>query len=88
VSGVVAIDVGEDLPAGFGERFSQGVVLMHELGHVMGLAHVASGLELMWSPDVDGASRFPSPLQNDWGPGDLEGLERLGTDAGCLPGRD
>lgn len=86
VSGVVAMDAGEDLPPGFGERYSRGVVLMHELGHVMGLDHVGSPHELMWAPDVS-SSQVPDLAQTDWGPGDLEGLRRLGRDAGCLPAR-
>lgn len=86
VSGVIAMDAGEPLPAGFGERYSRGVILMHELGHVMGLAHVGAPDELMWSPD---ASQDPVPdlSQSDWGPGDLEGLRALGRNAGCLPAR-
>jgi hypothetical protein len=86
VSGVVAMDAGEPLPAGFGERYSRGVILMHELGHVMGLAHVGAPDELMWSPD---ASQDPVPdlSQSDWGPGDLEGLRALGRAAGCLAAR-
>jgi hypothetical protein len=87
VSGVVAIDAGEPLPPGFGERFSRGVVLMHELGHLMGLAHVGSGDEIMWSSDVKGATEYPDPFQTSWGPGDLEGLKLLGRDAGCLTPR-
>jgi hypothetical protein len=86
VSGVIAMDAGEALPGGFGERYSRGVILMHELGHVMGLAHVASPDEIMWSPDV---SKEPHPdlWQTQWGPGDLEGLAALGREAGCLPAR-
>lgn len=86
VSGVVVMDAGGDLPPGFGERFSEGVVLMHELGHVMGLAHVGSPHELMWSPEVS-SSKLPDLWQTDWGPGDREGLRRLGREAGCLPAR-
>jgi len=86
VSGVIAMDAGEDLPAGFGQRYSRGVILVHELAHVMGLAHVASSDEIMWSPDVS-EERLPDLSQTDWGPGDLEGLAALGRDAGCLPTR-
>jgi len=85
VSGVVAVDAGQALPPGFSERYSRGVVLMHELGHVMGLAHVASGHELMWAPSVRGASLTPDLTETNWGPGDLAGLELLGRSAGCLP---
>jgi hypothetical protein len=85
VSGVVAIDASQPLPAGFGSRWSLGPVLMHELGHVMGLAHVGAGDELMWSPQVRGHDRTPDLTQTDWGPGDLEGLRLVGRDAGCGP---
>lgn len=85
VSGVVAIDASGSIPVGFGSRFSLGPVLMHELGHVMGLGHVGDGEELMWSPNVDGHDRLPDLTQTDWGPGDLEGLRMVGRDAGCGP---
>ncbi|HEU4354966.1 MAG TPA: hypothetical protein VFT27_05205, partial [Actinomycetota bacterium] len=84
VSGAIAMDAGDELPPGFGQRYSRGVVLMHELGHVMGLAHVGSTDEIMWSPDKSDA-RFPDLFQTDWGPGDLQGLAALGRDAGCRP---
>lgn len=83
VSGVVVIDVGQPIPSGFQARFSMGPLLMHELGHVMGLAHVGAGDEIMWSPTVR-AHDPPDQLQTSWGPGDLEGFRLLGRDAGCL----
>ena len=88
VSGVIAVDAGGPLPPGFAGRYSLGPVLMHELGHILGLAHVGSAHELMWSPDVKGADEVPDLHQSDWGPGDLEGLAQLGRSAGCLPARD
>ena len=87
VSGLVIVNAGTDIPLGFGRRWSLGVVLMHELGHVMGLAHVPSGHEIMWSPSVDGAVARPDPRQNTYGEGDLAGLAAVGSDAGCLPSR-
>jgi hypothetical protein len=86
VSGLVVIDVGTPIPPGFGSRFSMGPLLMHELGHVMGLAHVGAGDEIMWSPTVR-PHDDPDLSQTDWGPGDLEGLRLLGRTAGCLPPR-
>ena len=63
-------------------RYSLEEVLMHELGHVVGLGHVADPDELMWSDQVAPDSR---PYQiYDWGPGDRDGLELLGADQGCM----
>jgi hypothetical protein len=76
-SGVVVVDAGGRLPVGFDGRYSDGVVLMHELGHVMGLAHVGDGSEVMWSPTVPHPGA-PDLSVSDWGPGDLEGLKILG----------
>ncbi len=44
-------------------------VLLHEFGHVFGLDHVDSPNELMYDDNTD---------LTDFGPGDLEGLRRLG----------
>jgi hypothetical protein len=82
-SGVVAIDAGGDLSPGFTWRFGDGVVLMHELGHVLGLAHVGAGDEVMWSPQVAGADPRPDPGVTAFGPGDLHGLEILGRHGAC-----
>jgi hypothetical protein len=48
-------------------------IVTHELGHVLGLDHVEDAGELMYSDNVG---------QTELGPGDREGLARLG-DAGC-----
>jgi hypothetical protein len=77
VSGTVAIDVDQmdGLPLGFG-GVSVGSVVLHELGHAVGLAHVQDEAQIMnpivgpWTP-------------SQWGPGDTEGLRRIGIDAGC-----
>jgi hypothetical protein len=45
-------------------------IVMHELGHVVGLAHVDDPTELMYERNEG---------RTDWGPGDLTGLEALGT---------
>jgi hypothetical protein len=80
VSGWVVVDQGgrfED-----GGRYSLELVLMHELGHIVGLAHVKDPEELMFSGQHAPDSR---PFQTfDWGPGDLEGLEKVGIDQGCM----
>lgn len=50
---------------------------MHELGHVVGLGHVADPGEVMYSE-----STIDQP--SDWGPGDRAGLRQLG-DGVCRP---
>jgi len=75
VSGFIAMSLDDPNPPGFAWRGAQGPVLLHELGHVMGLAHVAGPGEIM---EKSGGG------VTDYGPGDLEGLRRLGREAGCL----
>ena len=76
VTGVVALDRDSfaemsERPEGFDlER----AILMHELGHVVGLAHVEDPGELMYDDNVG---------QTSFGPGDREGLALLGQ-ADCL----
>lgn len=52
------------------------LMLRHELGHVIGLAHVSSTNEIM-GIGGNGSAR-------SWGPGDLRGLPVIGRPAGCL----
>lgn len=75
VSGWIAINLADPNPPGFNFVGAQGPVVLHELGHVMGLDHVESTGELM-EPSGGGVT--------DFGAGDLEGLERLGRPQGCL----
>ncbi|MGH9164078.1 MAG: matrixin family metalloprotease [Acidimicrobiales bacterium] len=60
-------------------RREQKLVLMHELGHVMGLGHVDEPTQIM-APHRQSVTADPR-----WGAGDLAGLEALGRKAGCLP---
>jgi hypothetical protein len=79
VGGLIVVDAHAGLRAGFGSGYGVGVVLQHEIGHVLGLAHVGDRSQLMYSgPALDVSVR-------DWGSGDLAGLERLGRGAGCEP---
>ena len=60
------------------------VVEEHELGRLVGLAHVRDPAELMFSFEVaphtiPEGSRAGVPAE-----GPLQGLERLGADQGCL----
>lgn len=76
VSGWVAMNRDDPNPPGFDDPAEQGPVLLHELGHVMGLGHVPAIGELMQAAGGG---------VTDLGPGDLEGLRRLGSAQGCLP---
>jgi Matrixin len=80
VTGEVAIDAGttRGLPDGFGPGTTIGLLLLHELGHAVGLAHVNDPDEVMY-PTLK-----PRPVAA-YGPGDLAGLVALGRGAGCDP---
>ncbi len=80
VAGVVVVD--GDVPYAHAGRWSLQLVVEHELGHLVGLAHVRDPAELMFSFEV-APHTIPDPIEG-WGPGDLQGLERLGADQGCL----
>lgn len=76
--GIIVMDADATAGRGFGYRYAHGSVLLHELGHIMGLDHVRDPNQLMYS------GRHPNFSVRVFGPGDLEGLRRLGEDAGCL----
>jgi hypothetical protein len=80
VAGLVVID-GE-VPYAHAGRWSMQLVVQHELGHLVGLGHVRDPSQLMFSFEV-AHSTIPNPIEG-WGEGDLQGLERLGADQGCL----
>ena len=73
VSGIVYLDgpsISQVLLRKNGWAQSRAIV-MHELGHMVGLAHVDSDAELMDGDNDSGIT--------DFGPGDREGLRRLGA---------
>ena len=75
VTGWIAINADDPNPPGFSFPGQQGPVILHELGHLMGLGHVRTRGELM-HPAGGGVV--------DFGPGDLEGLRQLGEEGGCF----
>ena len=79
VSGWIAVNADDPNPPGFDLPGQQGPVLLHELGHLMGLGHVQEIGEIM-QPSGGGVV--------DLGPGDLEGLHQLGASGGCVPVMD
>ena len=75
----VAQDHGRTRPAsGFGEGTTWGRVFIHELGHVVGLGHVARSDEIMF-PELGVQSGYA-----EFHAGDLAGLRLVGKDAGCV----
>ena len=65
-----------DFPAGFGAN-SRGALLMHELGHMIGLNHAKGGVEMMY-----GGGGWTAPAAV-YGAGDMRGLHLLGRSQGC-----
>ena len=73
-SGTVVLDV-DAFPTNLddeGQRAQARAVIMHELGHVVGLDHVTDANELMYPA---------STAVTTWGPGDLRGLAAAGAGA-------
>ena len=77
VEGAVVVDATQHPQPGFGAaaRGTRGRMLMHELGHAVGLGHVGDRGQVMYPVDSGRAV---------WGPGDRAGLRVLGAASGCL----
>ena len=63
---------------GFGKGPTWGALLMHELGHVLGLGHTSATEQVMYS------SILPTTVGR-FGAGDLAGLSDQGAMGGCIP---
>ena len=77
VEGAVVMKRGVHLLAGFAPGPSVGALLMHELGHAVGLEHVTTRSQIMY------------PVVGTWTrafyhSGDVAGLRRVGRPAGCM----
>jgi len=57
VYGYAIIDSSVEASPGYGPDAFEGAILLHELGHAMGLAHPPDPNEIMWPTIVDGGPR-------------------------------
>ena len=67
------------LRSGFGRGPRRGNLVLHELGHVVGLDHVSDKRQLMYS-------QLSSRTPDGFASGDQAGLRKLGAEAGCIDG--
>ena len=62
---------------GFEGWWTHGMTLLHELGHAVGLGHVGDPEQTMYG------GRSPDLALDDWGEGDLAGLDAVGAQDIC-----
>ena len=68
---------GPALAPGLAPGLSLGALVLHELGHTVGLGHSPGAAEVMY-PSLNGS------FTGDYNVGDLTGLQRLGPSNGCF----
>ncbi len=76
LQGGVILNAAHRLGGGFGKGTTWGEVIVHELGHIVGLDHASSQKQVMYYSTTD----FNANL----GKGDLRGMRQLGDTRGCL----
>jgi hypothetical protein len=76
VTGQVVLDREDLAPTTIADRGVARAIILHELGHLVGLDHTADRNEIMFSEAEFNVRAY--------GVGDLEGLAKLGTRA-CFP---
>lgn len=77
VSGTVALDstMNSLYPPGFNGTQTRGSLLLHELGHLVGISHTDDTTQMM-------REGLGAPAR--YGAGDLAGLAQIGAGAGCI----
>ena len=76
IRGAVVVNSNKVYRGGFGSGNTRGDIVLHELGHTMGLGHSGSKKQIMYPRITSGPARL--------GEGDLNGLQRRGARLGCV----